>query len=98
MHLYEEFYSADIIIASPISLAVMLSKKSADFLSSIEVLVVDQADVLTMQNWQHVDTGEVAVDSVTCCVLLLFISLRVLEGLFDSIGTSSLGKWHSSRL
>eukprot|EP00803_Ostreobium_quekettii_P009280 evm.model.scf_467.5 EVM.evm.TU.scf_467.5 scf_467:47937-59807(+) len=56
LHLYEDFYSADVIVASPISLAVMLGNKGADFLSSIEVLVIDQADVLTMQNWQHVDT------------------------------------------
>ncbi|KAI8992953.1 digestive organ expansion factor [Trametes punicea] len=52
--LYAEFYGCDLIIASPLGLRMSIEKeKSADFLSSIEVLVIDQMDALTMQNWDH---------------------------------------------
>ena len=52
-------------MASPIALATKLAEPPpeegggpADFLSSIEIAVVDRADVLLMQNWAHVVTGE----------------------------------------
>ncbi|KII92564.1 hypothetical protein PLICRDRAFT_50928 [Plicaturopsis crispa FD-325 SS-3] len=53
--LFAEFYGCDVIFASPLGLRMSIEKeKNADFLSSIEVLVVDQMDALTMQNWEHV--------------------------------------------
>ncbi|KAI0675384.1 digestive organ expansion factor [Trametes maxima] len=53
--LFAEFYGCDLIIASPLGLRMSIEKeKSADFLSSIEVLIVDQMNALTMQNWDHV--------------------------------------------
>ena len=58
--LYTKFLSSDIIIASPVSLrAAMQSAEKddsneSDFLSSVEMVIVDQADVLFMQNWDHV--------------------------------------------
>lgn len=59
--LYSEFYSSDIIIASPIGLVTQIGEaktendKDVDFLSSIEIVVVDLADVILMQNWGHVE-------------------------------------------
>ncbi|KAF5377707.1 hypothetical protein D9757_009357 [Collybiopsis confluens] len=53
---FTEFYGCDIIIASPLGLRQSIQKeKNADYLSSIEMLVIDQLDALTMQNWDHVN-------------------------------------------
>ncbi|KAJ3510271.1 hypothetical protein NLJ89_g4777 [Agrocybe chaxingu] len=53
--LFADFYGCDIIIASPLGLRRSIEKeKNGDYLSSIEVLVMDQMDALTMQNWEHV--------------------------------------------
>lgn len=58
--LYSDFYSSDIIVASPIGLITRIGEaeteknKDVDFLSSIEILVIDNADVILMQNWSHV--------------------------------------------
>ncbi|KAJ2726357.1 rRNA-binding ribosome biosynthesis protein utp25 [Coemansia sp. Benny D115] len=59
VRLYAEFYRADIIVASPIGLRMTTGaesgdRKDYDFLSSIEVVIVDQCDVMLMQNWEHV--------------------------------------------
>ncbi|KZT22580.1 digestive organ expansion factor [Neolentinus lepideus HHB14362 ss-1] len=55
LKLYSEFYGSDIILASPLGLRMAIEKeKSGDFLSSIELLIMDQMDALTMQNWEHV--------------------------------------------
>ncbi|XP_020593314.1 U3 small nucleolar RNA-associated protein 25 isoform X2 [Phalaenopsis equestris] len=60
--LYSNFYSSDIIVASPLALITKIGEtefdkeKNVDYLSSIEVLIIDHADVITMQNWSHVNT------------------------------------------
>ena len=59
LRLFVDFYQSDIIIASPLGLRLLMeqsgSKLSSDFLSSIEVAVLHQADVMYMQNWEHVE-------------------------------------------
>ncbi|PWA72213.1 Digestive organ expansion factor, predicted [Artemisia annua] len=60
--LESDFYTSDIIVASPLGLITKIGEaeadkeKDVDYLSSIEVLIVDHADVITMQNWSHAKT------------------------------------------
>ncbi|KIO20315.1 hypothetical protein M407DRAFT_220818 [Tulasnella calospora MUT 4182] len=54
LKLFETFYGSDLIVASPLGLRLAIEREgNSDFLSSIEILVMDQADVMTMQNWTH---------------------------------------------
>lgn len=61
VRLFSDFFISDIVVASPIGLRLLVeegegrAKISGDFLSSIEIVYVHQADVLYMQNWDHVD-------------------------------------------
>ncbi|XP_063933679.1 uncharacterized protein LOC135145494 [Zophobas morio] len=59
--LYANCYKSDIIIASPLGIRTATARKADgsfkadyDFLSSIEILVLDLSDVYLMQNWAHV--------------------------------------------
>ncbi|XP_077998956.1 U3 small nucleolar RNA-associated protein 25 homolog [Glandiceps talaboti] len=58
IRLYTDFYSSDIIIASPLGLRTIIGvegeKRDFDFLSSIDILVLDQTDIFHMQNWEHI--------------------------------------------
>lgn len=59
LKLYADFYSSDIIIASPLGLrhtigAVGEPDRDFDFLASIELLILDQMEIFLMQNFHHV--------------------------------------------
>lgn len=54
--LYTAFSSTDIILASPLGLRMLIETpddNTIDFLSSIEILILDQLEVFLMQNWDH---------------------------------------------
>ncbi|KAH7842911.1 hypothetical protein Vadar_010508 [Vaccinium darrowii] len=63
IRLYGDFYSSDMIVASPLGLVTKIGEaevekeKDVDYLSSVEVLIIDHADVIAMQNWSHVNTA-----------------------------------------
>jgi hypothetical protein len=57
--LYSPFDKSDLLIASPLGLRQITGaegdrKREFDFLSSVEVCILDRADALRMQNWDHV--------------------------------------------
>ena len=59
LKLFTDFYSSDIIIASPLGIRQIIQTdaekdRDNDFLASIELLIIDQVDVLYMMNWSHV--------------------------------------------
>lgn len=58
LKLYSDFYSSDILIVSPLGLRMIVGapgdkERDYDFLASIEMLILDQADIFLAQNWDH---------------------------------------------
>lgn len=59
LKLFSDFYNSDLIIASPLALKHVIKPNNNttghwDFLSSVEILIVDGMHVLLMQNWANV--------------------------------------------
>lgn len=62
--LFSDFFSSDIIVASPLGVKLAIAKAAgsdgekpgaSDFLSSVELSVVDGCTALLQQNWEHVE-------------------------------------------
>ncbi|XP_055604237.1 U3 small nucleolar RNA-associated protein 25 homolog [Uranotaenia lowii] len=59
MKLYTKYYNSDLILASPLGLRMTIgaegeAHRDYDFLASIEMLILDQAEICMSQNWDHV--------------------------------------------
>ena len=57
--LFSAFDQSDIIVASPLGLRLCMTEKKgkleANFLSSIEIMILNQAHIFSMQNIEHLD-------------------------------------------
>ncbi|XP_030369127.1 digestive organ expansion factor homolog [Scaptodrosophila lebanonensis] len=53
--LFADLNSSDILIASPLALRMLINDKDQDydFLNSIELLIIDQAELFLAQNWEN---------------------------------------------
>ncbi|XP_039481768.1 U3 small nucleolar RNA-associated protein 25 homolog [Drosophila santomea] len=55
MSLFSDMNSSDMLIASPLGLRMLVTDKESDFdfLNSIELLIMDQAELFLAQNWEN---------------------------------------------
>lgn len=60
--LFEQFFNSDIIVASPLGLRTLTGqegenevRRNYDFLSSIDILIMDQAEAFIYQNLDHLE-------------------------------------------
>ena len=80
--LYSNFYASDLIVGSPLGLRMAASSKddlNFDFLSGIEILLVDHSEILLMQNWEH--------------ALLIFNNLNLIPKVDHGADFSRIRDW-----
>ncbi|KAK8789913.1 hypothetical protein WA158_006693 [Blastocystis sp. Blastoise] len=59
--IFKDFYNSDMIVASPVGIRQIIGEsgeknRNFDFLSSIEILYIENADIIDYQNWSHMIT------------------------------------------
>lgn len=91
LKLFEQFYQSDIIVASPLAIRLLAGHKvddkandlekavDQDFLSSIEFLVLDQAEAFAFQNVEHVEEVLKALNKAPKKLTQLNDILRIRE-------------------
>ena len=54
---FVDFFGADIVFASPLGIVTAINDdiSAADFLSAIELVIVDRCDVVAVK-WEHLET------------------------------------------
>ncbi|KAG4306486.1 hypothetical protein PORY_000474 [Pneumocystis oryctolagi] len=85
LKIFSDFYSSDIILTSPLGLRLLIDekgnkKKNRDYLSSIEIVIIDNANSLQMQNWEH--------------VLYIFNNLNMLPNETHECNFSRVRNWY----
>jgi len=69
LKLYTSFEESDILVGSPLGIRMITgdeddAKRDYDFLASIEVLILDKAHIILMQNWEHLVNLVQTVNSI----------------------------------
>uniref|UniRef100_A0A1I7SMJ5 U3 small nucleolar RNA-associated protein 25 n=1 Tax=Bursaphelenchus xylophilus TaxID=6326 RepID=A0A1I7SMJ5_BURXY len=67
--LFTSFENSDVILCSPLGLRMIIGdeeeeKRETDFLSSIELVVLERTNVMYMQNWEHLLTILAALNQI----------------------------------
>uniref|UniRef100_A0A7E4V3T3 U3 small nucleolar RNA-associated protein 25 homolog n=1 Tax=Panagrellus redivivus TaxID=6233 RepID=A0A7E4V3T3_PANRE len=96
LKLYQKFDEADVLVASPLGLRMIIGEegeknREIDFLSSIEIVVVDWAHVISMQNWEHLQSIMQVLNGVPSALTVDISRVR-------NWATQNLGKFYRQTL